>query len=62
VVGPFCLKQLYNDGLFRSGRLSFLLAEVEEMTPKEKARALRILAGKRFIQTVGGLKIRGSGL
>jgi hypothetical protein len=32
------------------------------MTPKEKARALRILAGKRFIQTVGGLKIRGSGL
>jgi len=62
VVCQFCLKQLYNEGLVRSGRLNSLLAEVERMSPKEKARALQSLAGKRFIHTVGGLKIRGPGL
>jgi len=62
VVCEFCAKQLYHETLFRSGGLGSLLAEVEGMSPKEKAGALQILAGKRFIQAAGGLKIRGPGL
>jgi hypothetical protein len=62
VVCQFCLKQLYSERLFGSGELSFLLAEVERMSPEERARALQILAGKRFIHTAGGLKIRGPSL
>jgi hypothetical protein len=62
VVCQFCLKQLYNEGLIRRAGLNSLLAEVEGMSPKEKTGALQILAGKRFIHTLGGLKIRGPGL
>ena len=62
VVCQFCLKQLYNERLFPSGGLRVLLAEVEGMSPKEKARALQILAGKRFVHTAGRFKIRGPGL
>ncbi|HVO83472.1 MAG TPA: PilZ domain-containing protein [Syntrophobacteria bacterium] len=62
VVCRFCLKQLYDERLFRSGELRVLLAEVAGMSPKEKARALQILAGKRFVQAAGGLKIRDASL
>jgi len=61
MVCQFCLKQLYHERLLRSGGLSFVLAEVEGMSPKERARALQILAGTRVIQAVGGLKILDSG-
>jgi PilZ domain len=62
VVCQFCLKQLYNARLFRSGALSVLLAEVEGMSPKEKAGALQILAGKRFVHTAGHINVHAPGL
>ena len=62
VVRQFCHKQLYNERLRRRGGFSFLLAEIEGMSRKGKARALQILAGRRFIHTVDGLKTHLPGL
>lgn len=57
-VCQFCLKQLYSERLVRSRGLDQLLLEIQGMSSKEKAKALTILAGKRFIDAAKGLNIR----